>query len=190
MKKFLNDLEKQAIKQFSSEETKEVVSYYEEIINERLASGEEIESILNDYDINKIIKEMTAEVLSKRDLNDRKTLGKSAWQLLLLLFSVPILIPIAILFLALMITMIAIGVSGLAVLISAVFSVIPYLIEVITYANSFSVTIGLIGIGLFAWSAMMITGLVLIRVTHNLVGLSVKAFSKWVVRKGAKSWEY
>src|SRR5690554_6181924 len=104
MKKFLNELEKEAKKYFSKEETKEVVSYYEEIINERLANNEELENILSNYNVKVIIKNMIPEMITKRDFKSHKNTFKSFWQLLLImLFTAPILIPLGIVYFALII---------------------------------------------------------------------------------------
>lgn len=187
MNKFLNDLEKQAIKHFSSDETKEVVSYYEEIINERLANGESIENIIASYDVNQIVKEMIPEIISKRKLKTGKDIGKSVWQLLLILFATPILIPLAILFIALMIVITAVGISGLSVLVAGVFSIVPFFIEVALYSNNIGTTLGLIGIGLFSWTLMIMVGIFLVKLTVELVKLIIKWFSNWIVKRKVKS---
>src|SRR5690554_3059493 len=144
MKKFLNNLEKEAKKYFSKEETNEVVSYYEEIINDRISNNENLDEVLKEYDVKIIVKNMIPEIISKRDFKSHKNIFKSFWQLLLImLFTAPILIPLAILYLALIIAFVAVALSGVVVMAALFITLIPYLIEVIAYSNNLGVIIGL-----------------------------------------------
>ena len=59
MDKFLRELER-ALKNSNipADEKKEVLSYYEEIINDRLMQGEEFENILRSYNVSDIIMDI------------------------------------------------------------------------------------------------------------------------------------
>jgi len=187
MKKFLNELEKEAKKYFSKEETKEVVSYYEEIINERLANNEDINNILSNYNVKQIVKNMIPEMITKRDFKSHKNIFKSFWQLLvIMLFTAPILIPLAIVYLALIVAFSAIAFSGVVVMISGVISFIPYLIEVIKYSNQLGAVLGLSGIGLIAISIFLIIGYLFTKGSYEVIKQMIKGFSALITRKQAK----
>lgn len=186
MKNFLKDLELAANKHFNKEETKEVVNYYEEIINDRISNGEDINAILKDYNVNTIVKEMIPEMLSKRDLDNNKTVGKSLWQLLIVLFSAPILIPLAITFIVIMLSIIIVAVSITFAFFASLLALIPYLIEVFTFTNSLGTTLGLLGIGLLSLVIIAMLGVFLLNVTTAITKQIIKWFSNLVVRKKAK----
>jgi uncharacterized membrane protein len=95
VKSWLSQLERKLGKSFYKDEVADVVGYYEEIINERIAQGEDESEVLKSYDIDQIVKEITPEVLMKRDHKTLKRVSKSTKQLILLLLSTPILIPLA-----------------------------------------------------------------------------------------------
>ena len=51
MKTWLRELERELKRRFYDEEVKDVLSYYEEMIQERLSSGEQLDDILESYNI-------------------------------------------------------------------------------------------------------------------------------------------
>lgn len=187
MKKFLNELEKESKKYLNNEEVKEVVSYYEEIINERLADNEKLENILDDYNVKVIVKNMIPEMITKRDFKSHKNIFKSFWQLLLImLFTAPILIPLAIVYLALMIAFAAITLSGVAVMISGIIAVIPYFIEIINFSTKIEVVLGLGGIGLIGSAIILLVGYLFAKVSYTIIKQMIKGFSSLILRKQVK----
>lgn len=186
MKKFLKQLELEANKHFDQEETLEVVNYYEEIINDRLASGEDLLDIINNYDIKKIIKEMMPEIISKRKLANHRDTSKSLWQLTLILFSAPVLIPLAVAFIAIVIALGIVLLSGGIVIGAAILTVIPYFVEVINFSSNIGVIFGLSGIGLLTIAILLVVGIILIKVSYLTSKYLVKGFSKIIIRKQAK----
>lgn len=190
MKKFLNELEKESKKYLNNEEVKEVVSYYEEIINERLADNEKLENILDDYNVKVIVKNMIPEMITKRDFKSHKNIFKSFWQLLLImLFTAPILIPLAIVYLALMIAFAAITLSGVAVMISGIVAVIPYFIEIINFSTKIEVVLGLGGIGLIGSAIILLVGYLFAKVSYTIIKQMIKGFSSLILRKQVKRWK-
>jgi len=190
MKKFLNELEKESKKYLNNEEVKEVVSYYEEIINERLADNEKLENILDDYSVKVIVKNMIPEMITKRDFKSHKNIFKSFWQLLLImLFTAPILIPLAIVYLALMIAFAAITLSGVAVMISGIIAVIPYFIEIINFSTKIEVVLGLGGIGLIGSAIILLVGYLFAKVSYTIIKQMIKGFSSLILRKQVKRWK-
>ncbi|MGE4320456.1 MAG: hypothetical protein AB7E61_03275 [Acholeplasmataceae bacterium] len=56
LKQWLNELEKELDKYISEDEATEVIDYYEEMVNDKLDDGEDIDKILNQYEPKKIAK--------------------------------------------------------------------------------------------------------------------------------------
>jgi uncharacterized membrane protein len=103
MKTWLRDLEKALSKKFYEDEVVDIVSYYEEMIEERRSSGESIDDILSDYNINETVKTMTPNVLLKRPNRTHKDITKNTKQLALVLLSTPFLLPLGILYISMLI---------------------------------------------------------------------------------------
>ncbi|MDO9628767.1 MAG: hypothetical protein Q7I99_02600 [Acholeplasmataceae bacterium] len=117
MKNWLRDLENALSKKFYKDEVSDIVSYYQEMIEERLSGGEKLEVILEEYDIKDIVKTMTPDVLVKRKNDTYPRLAKSVKQLLVTLLSTPLLIPIAVIYASLLIFAFSmIVVSGILVI--------------------------------------------------------------------------
>jgi len=77
MKTWLKELERALRTKFYDDEVKDILNYYEEIINDRLSSGEKIDDILSGYEIKKIVKDMTPEILMKRENTSVLRVSKS-----------------------------------------------------------------------------------------------------------------
>ena len=146
MKQFLKELKSYAWKFVDKKESEELVTYYQEIITDRLLEGESIEEILKDYDIAEVIKEAIPQIMRKTPGNVFKTMFK----ILIVLFSTPILIPVAVVFLVLIIVAISLFITFIAVGIAIVFSLLFYTIEIFQYTGSFSKVLGLISLGVIA----------------------------------------
>jgi uncharacterized membrane protein len=89
MKTWLKELEKELRLRFYVNEVSDIISFYEEMIEDRLASGEDIEDILSDYDAKEIAKSMTTDVVMKRANDTYQAVVKSSKQLLKFLLSTP-----------------------------------------------------------------------------------------------------
>lgn len=154
MKEYLKSLEKQACKKLNKEETKELVNFYEEVINDRLSNGEELDIIIKDYEVNRVVKEALVDSIMKRDRGN----SKLVWQITLVLFSTPILIPLAIVYLSLFIVTISIFISGILTALSGIIAIIPYIINIFIYTKSFGVFLGLFSIGVIGVLFIFLVG--------------------------------
>lgn len=179
MKTFLNDLKKEANRYLEKNETNELVSYYEEIINERLLSNETIEIILADYDVEVIVKDALPGVILKR----QDKVFKNSFQVILLLFSTPILIPLAIVYLALVIVILALFIGFLMVAVGGVLFLIPYLIETFKYGGSFGQTLGIASLGLVTSTILFYFGYLLVNVFYKLLKGNVKVFLNIFIKR-------
>ena len=182
MKEFLKELEKEAKKYLDEKETLEVINYYEEIINDRLTNNEEIEDVLVSYNAKAIIKELLPEVITKRNLKKPKNAGKSVWQLILVLFSAPILIPLAITFIVLVVAIIIVLCAVAFSLVLSILAIIPYIIEIFGYASNFGSFIGLLGLGIIGVTILAFLGSILLKFTFLLLAKIIKLFSGFVLK--------
>lgn len=183
MNKFLKELSNQSLKYLNKKEAKELTSFYEEIINDRLSNGENINDILNDYNINTIIKDYLPDAILKR----KNKPVKNTLQILLLLFSTPILIPLAILYLALIIVVLSLVITGVSISISAILFIIPYLLEVFNYKQTIGSIMGLSSIGIILSTLFIYIGYILTISMYKLSIYMSKVFINPIKRRrGAK----
>lgn len=184
MKTWLNQFEKALKKVFYEDEVHDILSYYEEIIEERLHNGEDLEDILSDYDIQQIIKEMMPEVLMKRKNDSYFKMSRSTKQLLILLVSTPILLPLAAVFIGLLIFLGSmLLVSGFLIL-GAIGSYITLIIDLIALPQPLPNMIGLIGFGLMMTSLLILGSIWIYQLTMLVLRKIVVWFSKLAKKRG------
>lgn len=138
MKKILTKIEKE-LKGLTKEEKINILTYYEEIINDRLETGESLENIDNSIDYLEIRKTYFPKTINEREnINVKETL-KTSLKLLLYLLASPIMIPLAILYLVfifLIYVFVIVGaIIGLAVIATTFGMVIKLLIESGSFGN-------------------------------------------------------
>ncbi len=184
MKTWLKDLERALKRKFYQEEVDDIISYYEEMINERLSSGESLDQILSSYDIQKIVVDMTPEVLMKRENNSYRKISKSTKQLLILLIGSPILFPLAIFYLSIMIFVFSMIMTSFIVLGSSLVGFIGFIVQLSTADLSIGSMIGMIGFALVVFSLMAIFALILLKWMAILWKKLLHWFSKLAYRKG------
>ncbi|MDX9691626.1 MAG: hypothetical protein RBT45_04160 [Acholeplasmataceae bacterium] len=163
MKTWINQFELLLKKHFYDDEVEEIISYYQEMIEERVAKGELIDDVLASYDVKAIIKEITPDMIKKRDLGSYKILSKSTKQIMLLLLSTPILIPIGVLYIALIVTAFSFLIAGIAIGFSSIFGLVIYVIDLISSDLSFIHKLGILGIGIVSFSILLLLSLYMIK---------------------------
>lgn len=132
MREFLSNLEEELNKKkFYKDEIIEVVSYYEEIISDRVDNGEVLEEVLKSYDIKKISNFAFPEAIKRRRPKNSKEVGKNIGLLILFLFSMPLLIPLGIVYFSFLIVIVALIISVIAVVISGAAGFIGLIINLI-----------------------------------------------------------
>ncbi len=180
--KWFNELNQALTKYFNKEETKEIVSYYEEMIDDRLEQGEAIEHILNDYDAKHIARSMIPEMMSRRRDNDQKT-TTNLWLIVLVLFSSPILIPLGVVYLSIMIAALTFLISGVTVMLSGVAAVFMQILRGFSLGLAFPEFIILIGVGLLALALCLFIGYYMVKVSWWFLQHLAIWFSKLIVRR-------
>jgi len=184
MQTWLKELERALNKQFYADEVKDVLNFYEEMINDRLANGEKIKDIIESYDIHKIVKDMTPEVLMKRENKGYKKVSRSTRQLLLLLLGTPFLIPLGIVYISMLIFVISMMITAWALLFSGVVGFGSYIISMFGSGLSLANVIGLGGFGLMIFGFVMLIGIWLYQLMVIMWKKMIYWFSKLAHKRG------
>jgi len=187
MKTWLRELERELKRRFYDEEVKDVLSYYEEMIQERLSSGENIDDILESYNIRDIAKSITPEVIMKRTNDTYKKAVKSTKQLAAVLLSTPLLIPLGVLYLSLLIFAVSMMIASGAIIFSSFVGGIAFLADVSQSNLGTNEVMGLIGIILMTFSLMILFSLWMFRWIQILTKKLLYIFSKLARNKGEKN---
>lgn len=182
MKTWINELEIALSKHFYDDEVNDIISFYTEIIEDRKAQGESIDDILSDYDIKSIVKEMTPNILMKRVNDTYSKTTKSMKQLLLLLLSTPILLPLGILYITMIIVAFAFIIASVSILFSSVVGIIALVVELSTASLGTAETFGLIGLSLMGFSFAILIAVWLYKVVWILSKKLLVVFSKLAKR--------
>ena len=178
MNTWLNELENLLKKRLYQDEVEEIISYYQEIIEDRLEKGESIDQILASYDVKKIVKDVTLDSVLKRDLGSYRTLSKSTKQILLLLVSTPLLLPLGIVYIAFIITAFSLLIATIAVSFSGIFGLVIYMVDLVNADLSFIDFTGILGIGIFSFALLLLVAIYLAKV----VEIMFKALLKLITR--------
>ena len=188
MKTWLNELRKKLDKKFYKEEVDEIVSYYEEMIEERKAKGESIDHILASYDINVLMKNITPEIVMKREHKTYLSLSKSTKQVILVLLSTPLLIPIGVTYVALIVTAVSLLIASVAMMFAGSVALISYLITLFSSTYPLIDHIGLLGIGLIGFSVMVLSAILLAKIVFVVIAGMLNIFAK-VLKRGREHYE-
>lgn len=128
---FLNEL-RSSLKQFKEDEVKEIISYYDEMINDRLEEGKTEETVIESLGSIKLISARIQSDLMNVRLSqpDNKNIVKSSnnFFIVLMLCASPALIPLGIAFFAVFISLFitfgalifSFGVTAIALIVAAI----------------------------------------------------------------------
>ncbi len=186
MKTWLKELERELKKRFYLTEVDGIVSYYEEMIQERLDGGESIDEILSDYDANEIAKSMTAEVVMKRANDTYKSIAKSSKQLMLFLLSSPLLIPLGFAYLIVLIVAVSLLFSLVVTVFASVVGMVGLFINMYQSGLGQNEIIGFMGVGLMAFSFLILISIWLYQAVQQLAKKLLYIFSKLAKDKGER----
>jgi len=187
MKSWLRELERELKRRFYDEEVKDVLSYYEEMIQERLSGGENIDDILESYNIREIAKSITPEVIMKRANDTYKAAVKSTKQLAVVLLSTPLLIPLGVLYLSLLIFAVSMMIASGAVILSSIVGGIAFLANLSQSSLGTNEVMALIGLMLMTFSLMILFSLWMLKWVQILTKKLLYVFSKIARNKGEKN---
>lgn len=184
MKTWLKELERALRTKFYDDEVKDILNYYEEIINDRLSSGEKIDDILSGYEIKKIVKDMTPEILMKRENTSVLRVSKSTRQLLLLLLGSPILLPLGIVYISILIFVMSMIFTAFLLIVTGLVGFIGLLIDMLQSSLSIPNVLGVLGMGLMTFSMLILLALWTYQLMALLWRKLIVWFSKLAHRKG------
>lgn len=184
MNQWLKELERALKHTFYEDEIKDIVSFYEEMINDRLASGEAIDSILSSYDIKKIVKDMTPEMLMKRENKSYTQVSKSTKQLLVLLLGSPLLLPLGIMYISVLIFVISMIITAFALMFSGVVGFGAFIIDMFQSNLSLPNILGTLGLGLMMFGLVVLISLWLYQLMVITWKKLIYWFSKLAHRRG------
>lgn len=148
---FKRELNKRLSRTFPDNEIKEALEYYDEIIDERVEHGETEEQVIASLgEIPTIVSKITAEIVVNR-ANSKSV--KDAWRnffIILAICSSPVLVPVAIAFVAVVFSLvIAFGAVVLSLIVATgaiLVSLIPMMIGL--FASGASIYEIMLGIGI------------------------------------------
>ncbi len=186
MKTWLKELERELKKRFYLTEVEGIVSYYEEIIQERIDNGESIDDVINDYDAKEIAKSMTAEVVMKRANDTYKSIAKSSKQLMLFLLSSPLLIPLGFAYVIIIIVAVSLMFSLITVIFASVVGMVGLFLNMYQSGLGQNEIIGFIGVGLMAFSFAVLILIWLYQAVEQLAKKLLYIFSKLAKDKGER----
>jgi uncharacterized membrane protein len=186
MKTWLIEFEMALKKQFYEDEVKRILDYYEEMINDRIQAGEDEKEVLAEYNIDYIVKEMTLDVLAKRDNSTLGYVAKTLKQLLIILLSTPLLVPIGALFLVILILLFSLAITSFSVVFASLIVFIVFLIDLFSTGLTISETMGLLGISLMAISVIFLCSYWIFSFMYNLLKNMLTKFTKLAYSKGGR----
>ena len=186
MKTWLKDLENALSKKFYKDEVSDIVSYYEEMIEERLSGGEKLDVILDEYDIKDILKTMTPDVLVKRKNDTYPRLARSMKQLLATLLSTPLLIPIAVVYAVLLIFALTMIIVSFVVVLSTFVGFVGFSLDFFTTTLSTGNLMVLGGLSLMMVSLMLLASIWIYQLTIWTSKKLLVLFSK-IARKAGEA---
>ena len=185
MEQFIKTLEKELNRYFYASEIKEILAYYEEMILERQDQGGSIDRVIASYDIKAIIQQMAPQMILKRD-RTVKDMSKSAWLILIILVSTPLLLPVGITYFVLLLVTVILSVTGFVILVSGGISLLALLIDFsvtnIPLANRFMI----LGIGLIAVGFLGLVGFGFFRGFKWLFVQMIRSISRLIQSYGGK----
>lgn len=184
MKAWLNELKKALARKFYDDEVKDIVGFYEELINDRLSDGESIDQILMSYDIQKIVKDMTPEVLMKRENKSYLQVSKSTKQLLILLLGSPLLIPLAVVYISVLIFVFSMILTAGILVVTGVIGFVTYVVDLFQSGLTLPNVIGTLGFGLMMFGMVILIALWLYQLMILVWKKMIIMFSKIVRKRG------
>lgn len=176
MEKWLKTLEQRLSKKFNKTEVDEVISYYEEIINDRLEHGEAIEDILKNYHMATIERDMMVSEISKREVNSIQDLFKIVFQFFFILIATPLWIPIAVIYFVSYVIVFVFFVVSVSIFFSGLVAIIYYIAVAFTDMTSFLEVTGYIGVGLVVMSILSLISLWFYKVSQWIAKNLFKVF--------------
>ncbi|MDI6452059.1 DUF1700 domain-containing protein [Peloplasma aerotolerans] len=184
MKTWLKELEKALSRKFYEDEVKDIVSYYEEMIEERRSSGENIDDILSEYKISEIVKTMTPNVLLKRPNRTHKDITKNTKQLVVVLLSTPFLLPLGILYVTFLIVAFSMMLVTGILILSSFAGIYLMVLDLIQSNMETANILGIAGFSMMTFSFAVLVSVWIYQIAWHLSKKMLVWFSNIARKKG------
>ncbi|MDY0277665.1 MAG: DUF1700 domain-containing protein [Acholeplasma sp.] len=185
MEKILKKIEHE-LRGLEKSERENIISYYEEMINDRLENNESLKEIDESFNYKAIRKEHLPEILNKRYNKNIKDSMRTSAKLLLFLFASPILIPLAVVYLAVLVVIFSMILTGVVLMITVPLAIIAFIVERLISGEAIIAIILATGVLLFVGSLLMYGLYYFTYAFKKLNDYLIKAFSNILLRKGGK----
>ena len=183
MKAWISELERALSKHFYQEEVDDIVAYYQEFFEERMANGESFDDIAQSYPIDTIIKSMRPVVLLKRKNDTYSKQAKSMRQLFYVLWSTPLLIPLGIVYLILMIISLSLVISIMGITFSGIVALAALVFDVLGTQLGTAESFAIIGTSMVALGVAALASSLVLGVVWQMSKWIYRWFIK-IIRKG------
>ncbi|MDR2828756.1 MAG: hypothetical protein LBV51_04980 [Acholeplasmatales bacterium] len=171
---------------YQEEEITEIVSYYIELINERLEKGDNLKDILLDYNPSSISRELAAQTYNKRKVKNTGSGLKAIWKVIVFLLTKPFLIPVGIVYIVLFVVSIVLIVSSVTTIAVGIVYVIYNTIIMIASGIAASEVIGFGALILASFSVATLAILLIQVIIKGIDQLFLKLAEVIVRKKGNK----
>lgn len=182
-KRWFEQLNRELSHYFEDDETREIMSYYEEMFHDKLEDGKDLDDIIDQYDPKRIARQMIPRVVSGRRVETSST-KNNAKLIVLILFSTPILIPLGVVYISLIITGLSLVISGIALIGSAGIGLVVSLIRVFLLGLALPEMLVSLGTLCLGFSLMPVIGYYLYKISWQAVQVLSIWISKLINRKG------
>ncbi|MDR1697419.1 MAG: hypothetical protein LBR37_00655 [Erysipelotrichaceae bacterium] len=162
---------------YTNEEIDEVVSYYLEIINDRVDAGERLEQVLFDYPPRKIALSFASEAYQRREVKTKRDSGNVVGKVVKYTFLTPFLIPLGILLIVFLIVAGALVISFFASLLGVGGYGVYLLVNIIQSGVAIKEII--------AYSALIVAAMGVLLILAGLGVLLFKGVIKLIIKIGA-----
>ncbi|MCL2756303.1 MAG: DUF1700 domain-containing protein [Firmicutes bacterium] len=171
--KFLDNLKKQT-------NDDQLVAYYDELISDRIESGEDEKTVMASYDLNRVLREHEYKAMETKLVEVSKSNKRwKIWVVILALFSTPVTIPLGIAFLAVVFSLAITALSLFAAGVLGGIALIGGGIQMIINGDSAAFVVLNMSAGLVVLGIMGIIGAIFTRLIIRFIRwMCVKLFGR------------
>lgn len=170
MRRLIKEINKKLDKSLSDKERADILNFYEELINDRIEHGENINDIRASFNLNEVSSDINTLIPSKENPIYKSKSFNWLW-----LFAIPIVILILVIAFSLIIGVFGV-IFGLSVaMISVILSSLIYVIEVLIESSSLPLILFVTGVAIIISTILIL----LLKPFFKLTGLITEYIIKW-----------
>lgn len=189
----MNEIKKKIRKQLKGltiEEQNDILNYYEELVNDRLELGENIEDIKASLNYNEIKYTSFTNTIEKRKNDTINKSVKNSFTLLLFLFASPLLIPLGIVYLTIIfviyVLIFSVGITAFSVPLTMVVNTIASLTK---FQNIGDLLLNIGSVILISSFVILVT-IYFIKLLYTLNNYLIKLILNFIKRKKVSKWKH